>query len=375
MSQSVVGSVAIHAAVLAALGGLALPHRVAPPPPAAPEAVLEVTLIEPPRPTGAGDAPGTIGTGEATAPVGPARLVAHGGGTAASAAVGETRTGASVPATGTGGPDLMKMRGHELRAVNLSFDPDKHPLPPPVPISGRLHDAGRELVIQDRVTTVQVDPDGGAHFHDKPDAEIHLQLPIMSRAQFGNMLRKWYEDPYAQTRVGKTQDLAPVDQAVEGTWNSGLSNRQPDPGGGTVPIAGGSFDITAWAMRKAHVGDPYQARKLALLDATRAERAERGGVYRVQQLAKSAEIMRGNLEQLWRATADARERREVLFQLWDECVEGEGVQAEAGARARAQVLGWIRARLPAGAPGAFTAAEIAALDGKRASQQHFCPYE
>jgi len=226
------------------------------------------------------------------------------------------------------------------------------------------------------VTTVKVDPDGKPHFHDKPDFEIHLQLPIMSREQFGNMLRKWYEDPYAQTHVGKTQDMSPVDQAVEGTWNSGLSTT-PDQqrSGGTVPIAGGSFDLTAWAMRKAGVGDPYQARKRAVLDSTRAERAERGGAYREEQLAKSSEIMRGNLEALWRSTTDLAERRATLFQLWDECVEGEGPQAEAGDRARIQVIGWIRAKVPKGSAAAFTAAEIAAFDAKRSSKQHFCPYE
>jgi len=374
--QSVIGSVAVHAAVLATLGGMVLTRRAnRPAPPEAEPPPIEVTLLEPAASAGPGAAPSPAIGGDAPAAIGSgtARFVAHGGrgaGTAPpSGPPGEPGHGTAA------GRDLMKMRGPELHGVALSFDPDKHPLPPPVAISGRLHDAGRNMVIPDLVTTVKVDPDGSAHFHDKPDAEIHLQLPIMSRAQLGNMLRKWYEDPYAQTKVGKTQDMAPVDQAVEGTWESGLTGH-PDPqGGGTVPVAGGSFDITAWAMRKAHVGDPYQARKLALLDSTRAERAERGGAFRAQQLARSAEIMRGNLEQLWRATSDPIARREALFQLWDECVEDDGAQGEAGERARAQVVGWIRARLPAGAAGAFGAAEIAALDAKRASKQHFRPYE
>ena len=377
--QSVVGSVAVHAAVLAALGGIVLTRRAKTPAAPVPEPPpIEVTLIA--REGGAGPGAGaTVVGGDTPAAIGPgtARIVAaggHGTGTAPRGVPGEP--GGGRP-TSTSGHDLMKMRGPELHGVALSFDPDKHPLPPPVAISGRLQDAGRGAVIHDRVTTVAVEQDGTAHFHDKPDAEIHLQLPIMSRAQLGNMLRAWYADPYAQTRAGRTQDMAPVDQAVEGTWNSGLT---PGPGsrgdtGGTAPVAGGSFDLTAWAMRKAGVGDPYQARKRALLDDTRAERAERGGAFRAQQLAKSAEIMRGNLEQLWRATRDPVARREALFELWDECVEGDGAAAEAGARARAQVIGWIRARLPAGAPDAFTTAEIATFDAHRASNQHFCPYE
>jgi hypothetical protein len=39
------------------------------------------------------------------------------------------------------------------------------------------------------------------------------------------------------------------------------------------------------------------------------------------------------------------------------------------------VIGWIRAHLPAGEPGAFSADDIAALDAHRASRQHFAPYE
>ncbi len=371
VGRPVIASIGVHAALVAVLGTLVLRHREPVVVPAVEPPPLEVTLIEPAGDGGGGDG---ASLGEPALP-GAARIIGTARGHGSEVGPGTGPGPAAHPGTATG-HELMKMRGKELGPVTLSFDPDKHPLPPPVAISGRVHDAGRGMVIPDLVTTVKVDPDGKPHFHDKPDFEIHLQLPIMSREQFGNMLRKWYEDPYAQTRVGKTQDMSPVDQAVEGTWNSGLSTT-PDQqhSGGTVPIAGGSFDLTAWAMRKAGVGDPYQARKRAVLDSTREERAERGGAYREEQLAKSSEIMRGNLEALWRATADLAERRETLFQLWDECVEGEGPQAEAGDRARIQVIGWIRAKLPKDGAGAFTAAEIAALDAKRSSKQHFCPYE
>jgi hypothetical protein len=38
------------------------------------------------------------------------------------------------------------------------------------------------------------------------------------------------------------------------------------------------------------------------------------------------------------------------------------------------VIGWIRAKLPAGSPEAFTAVEVARLDAARSSRQHFQPY-
>jgi hypothetical protein len=38
------------------------------------------------------------------------------------------------------------------------------------------------------------------------------------------------------------------------------------------------------------------------------------------------------------------------------------------------VIGFIRGKLPAGSPGAFTVDEIAKLDAARTSRQHFAPY-
>jgi hypothetical protein len=147
----------------------------------------------------------------------------------------------------------------------------------------------------------------------------------------------------------------------------------------------GTLDISAYLMRKAGI-DPFAARKLALLDATRDERAARGDAYRAEQLARSAELMRINLERLWASATSADERRIVLFELWDECAEGDGaidsaqrfallrgpaqpdLVGEAGDRARAEVIGWIRAKHVAYAPD-----ELAALAKRRASKQEFAP--
>jgi hypothetical protein len=114
---------------------------------------------------------------------------------------------------------------------------------------------------------------------------------------------------------------------------------------------------------------------LKALDETRLERVEQGTKYKVDQLAHASELMQQNLERVWAGTQDPDERKLVLFELWDECVEGEGLQAEAGARARLMVIGWIRARLPPGAPGAYTPHDLAALDAHRSSHAHFAPYE
>jgi len=145
-------------------------------------------------------------------------------------------------------------------------------------------------------------------------------------------------------------------------------------GGGGISILSGKFDVTSLLMRKLGIGDAYSSRKLKALDDTRLERAERGAKYKTEQLGKSAQLMQENLQRVWSGTVDVNERKAVLFELWDECAEGEGPIGDAGERARQMVIGWIRANLADGKPGAFTAHEIDVLDRKRSSKQHFAPY-
>jgi hypothetical protein len=62
------------------------------------------------------------------------------------------------------------------------------------------------------------------------------------------------------------------------------------------------------------------------------------------------------------------EKRQILWQLWSEATGTEG-----SATARATIEGFIRRRLPAGSPDAFTATELARL--QVASGGAFAPYE
>jgi hypothetical protein len=289
----------------------------------------------------------------------------------------------------------MHMRGPSFALGDGELDAIlDHPLPPPPQVerSGRLESApGGAGVVHDAVTTVMVERDGTAHFRDKRDIDIHFHLPLPlpsletlrhpERAihkagdELGKSLRAWYADPYKEMRKGPTTDLPDHLQAVPGQCDQwGALNCEPEPMPPPNTVASGKLDLTAYLMRKFHVGDPFEARKRALLDATRAERIDRGGRARAEALAHSAELARHNLEELWRTTPDAAARRAALFVMWDECAEAEGPSGEAGERARAEIMGWIRAHLPAGSPDAFTAAELADLAVHRASRQKFEPY-
>jgi len=147
--------------------------------------------------------------------------------------------------------------------------------------------------------------------------------------------------------------------------------------GAVVPVLGGGFNVDDWLLRRKGV-DPYASRKLHVLDATRDERAELGSRHRREQLAHATILMQQNLEQVWASVHDRGARKQALFDLWDECAEtGDTSLVEAGADARRLIIGFIRARLPAGGPDAYTDAELAALNGskKKQSKAIFQPYE
>lgn len=257
-----------------------------------------------------------------------------------------------------------------------------------------LRDGGRgKRSVLDPTGTFHVAPDGTVDIAHAPDFSFELNLPTPAIVEqrwrlFKKDFKRWLADPYRDTRVGRSQDLPNHLLAVPGacdrfgapecfTAKDQQDQWEREDDGlhtGIRGVAGGRFDLTGYLHRK-YVGDPYASRKLKILDQTRDERARAGGVYRAEQLDRSAELVQLNLEALWRHTPDPAERRAALFAVWDECEEGASMRGEAGERARKMIIGWIRAKLPRGTEGAFTADEIAKHDGARRSQQRFVPYE
>ncbi len=140
-------------------------------------------------------------------------------------------------------------------------------------------------------------------------------------------------------------------------------------------FAGCAMSLDDWAMRKAGI-DPYRAAKLHWLDKTRDQRAEIGRAHRKLQLAHSAELVQQNLARMWQRTRDPDARKRALFEMWDEIAEtGDDDLVRGGQAARSYVIGFIRTRLPAGSPGAFTDSELAELNAHRKSREVFAPYD
>jgi len=135
---------------------------------------------------------------------------------------------------------------------------------------------------------------------------------------------------------------------------------------------GASFDVTDIAMR-ANGMDPYASAKLRYLDQTRDARAGMGARYREAHLSASPALMQHNIDAVLATVHDPRQRKQALFELWDECAEsGEPALVMAGAAARRTVLDFIQHQMTG--PDAFRPAEIRAFNARRTSSVAFDPY-
>lgn len=297
---------------------------------------------------------------------------------------GSTRSGTGTP-TGTGTTDgtsknpWLDMRKGKRDRLSVdgaftSFDPSAGPGPEKQIRTGQIAQDGGTHRSDQGVFTAKVEKDGNVSLHDAKNVSLRLALPTPKL--IGRGVTDWYDsdkgdDGQRGKRTLQNEVGGSIDQGNEALNDKGDRSRAV-----VVPVLRGGFDVTDGLMRAAGVGDPYASKKLAFLDSTRDERAQIGAKYRAGQLAQTDILVRKNLEMLWTSVADLAERKQALFELWDEAVEtGDGKVVEAGAAARRQIVGFIRAKLPAGSPHAFTARELVTLNGKRQSQQPFAPYD
>jgi hypothetical protein len=240
--------------------------------------------------------------------------------------------------------------------------------------SGRLAPSGSGTYRTDEgVFVARVDPGGNAKIKDAKNFNVHFALPGLK--DIGRGVADWYEQP--NKWAGDDSDAerkAPLASKIQVSPGS-TTDKDDRSKTAVVPLLAGSFDITDAFMR-SHGQDPYASKKLAYLDSTRDERVQIGSRHRQQQLKQATQIMQGNLDRLWSTQVDAQARKQALFELWDECAEtGSGDLIEAGAEARRLVIGFIRARLPAGGATEFTADEVVAFNRTKQSKATFTPYE
>jgi hypothetical protein len=135
---------------------------------------------------------------------------------------------------------------------------------------------------------------------------------------------------------------------------------------------GASFDITDAFMRH-HGDDPYAAQKRKFLEDTLEERYQIGKRAQHELLQHSGGLAYEALENVWTKTSDVRQRKQAVFELWDDCAEsGNADLVEGGQAAREMIVAFIQARF-VGAD-AYTPDELAALNAHKTSTATFAPY-
>ncbi len=131
----------------------------------------------------------------------------------------------------------------------------------------------------------------------------------------------------------------------------------------------GGFDITDAIMHSAGQ-DPYQAEREWFMEQSETLRERLETQARAQQQAHSLTGVRSQVRTLWEdASRPAADRRRAIFELWDECADGD-----EGAPAREAIVAFIRREIPDSSPDSFTMIELARMNAHRQSAERFDPY-
>lgn len=279
-------------------------------------------------------------------------------------------------------------------------EPSSGAAPPPLPTQAEPHDAPGLLLhgLRDGARSatigagkVVVDPSllhGSREIYEdsaRDAAEAAVQGPTPApRGQdyaFSNENGKLiYRDPAGRFVATLTPDgrVNFRNKGAKATWTN-------------IGMAGPGDVLSAAAGE-----DPYARLKAALLKGTFEMRLRMAIDFHKRQIDKRLKRLDGELDKIW--TDERRElaaRKELLFQRWDECDEPDAIASAAdlpgfgavenseldearhgaAASARKRILKFIRERAPKGSGEAFTSAELADMNRRRASKQKFDPYE
>ncbi len=177
--------------------------------------------------------------------------------------------------------------------------------------------------------------------------------------------------------------------------------RRPDPknpehGGGFALPPGGfgtSMNVTGpteWLMHLTD-DDPNRRAKAELLKRTRALRTQLAVNYHLALIETRFSELHGQLRGvLENREQTVEQRRELLFQLWDDCDESfafdrgdippeaitiiDDARVETAEKARRAIELFIRKKLPKTSRRAYSKPELADMNRRRVSTQPFAPY-
>lgn len=147
---------------------------------------------------------------------------------------------------------------------------------------------------------------------------------------------------------------------------------------------------TEWLMR-LHGHIFYYNKKSALLDKTRGMRTALAINHAKQNIETKLSELQADLIEIWdREGMSDTAKREVLFELWDDCDERfevapagvpeeavseiDGFRLKAATKARRRIERFVRANLPRSSDRGYRSDELRSLNARRISKERFSPY-
>jgi hypothetical protein len=132
-----------------------------------------------------------------------------------------------------------------------------------------------------------------------------------------------------------------------------------------------TFDLTDEFARELAHGTLYPREKANFLAATFRKRTDMAAQVYAAQMRTALRDIPARLDALWADTRyRRRERRRVIFLLWEEADRSEHAGHSAD-----QIIGtWILQHLRFGSPDAYSTAELESLSHERMGQRPFNPY-
>ncbi len=229
---------------------------------------------------------------------------------------------------------------------------------------------GGYLYIDERFTAV-VAPDGAVTFDD-----VRISSPAVRLGVVDWLISKRNDRRRAPPPPMALPPFRPDPKEADPIHRAGIHYSAMSPYAGSnrahlpmlVGVSGG-FDLTDEFMRIFTKNDPYRYEKARFLSTTSEFRLKLAVAAQTLNLVKALADLPARLRRVLRDERfTARERRRVLFLLWDEVDRDDPEHRKA-----ADILTtFVRRELPASGPDAFTADELRALNAGR--PHPFAPY-
>lgn len=206
-----------------------------------------------------------------------------------------------------------------------------------------------------------------------PSGPLHEDPAFRRYAE--RLIEKGSADEFVEKRLDESQQTVLPDGQVQ-FWERSTGRAVADTALALVPQIG----VLVRPFYPAR-SEPTEKEKERFLEGTFETRAELAESFRIVAREKALKELEGDLEKIWRDDRyTLAQKKEIFFERWDECLERDvdewaGSEVVLGAETiRTGILDFIRKRLPAGSPQAYTPTELAYFKKRQTSQKPFDPY-